>query len=370
MSMFDQLRDLESSFDAQAAIKWSVDHDEIPIFAITLYLAAIFWIPPKLVGTTPLKLRRTWALWNALLAVFSMFGASRTLPTLYTALRMHGFRFTTCTDSIDWYLGVNERPCGMWMTLFIFSKIPELIDTIFLVIQQKEVIFLHWFHHITVLLYCWHAYTSSPAATGLWFAAMNFTVHSVMYTYYFFSISGMRKLARPLAPAITILQIAQMAVGCGVTVYAAGEHYTWAGAIARGESILPPTCAGTPESYKLGLGMYSSYLLLFSALFYANYLAPGAKNEIECGCSVLKKSKKDVERTVMVCGVRTSPSAPFGDGAFAGGGGTNTGAEHVVGKSAENSEVIKRDDGSNSGSALSPKPTSRMSTPTNRKKVA
>ena len=44
-----------------------------------------------------------------------------------------------------------------------------------------QVIFLHWFHHVTVLLYCWHAYTATPAATGLWFAAMNYTVHSVMY---------------------------------------------------------------------------------------------------------------------------------------------------------------------------------------------
>jgi elongation of very long chain fatty acids protein 6 len=33
--------------------------------------------------------------------------------------------------------------------LFIYSKIPELMDTVFLVLQKKRVIFLAWFHHTT-----------------------------------------------------------------------------------------------------------------------------------------------------------------------------------------------------------------------------
>lgn len=58
------------------------------------------------------------------------------------------------------------------------------VDTVFLVLRKREVIFLHWFHHVTVLLYCWHAYHHSVAA-GLWFATMNYSVHSIMYLYYF-----------------------------------------------------------------------------------------------------------------------------------------------------------------------------------------
>ena len=56
----------------------------------------------------------------------------------------------------------------MWVSFFIFSKIPELVDTVFLVLQKKPVIFLHWFHHVTVLLYCWHAYTVADVALLLW----------------------------------------------------------------------------------------------------------------------------------------------------------------------------------------------------------
>jgi hypothetical protein len=55
------------------------------------------------------------------------------------------------------------------------------------VLQKKRVIFLGWFHHTTVMLYCWHAFHNC-IAPGLWFATMNYLVHSVMYTYYFLMV--------------------------------------------------------------------------------------------------------------------------------------------------------------------------------------
>merc|ERR1711981_528117 len=102
--------------------------------------------------------------------------------------------------------------CGLWVGLFIYSKIPELIDTLFLVLQQKKVIFLHWFHHVTVLLYCWHAFYNI-VAPGLWFAAMNCSVHSIMYFYFFMTNVGFYKAMQPLAPLITTVQILQMIGG-------------------------------------------------------------------------------------------------------------------------------------------------------------
>ena len=55
----------------------------------------------------------------------------------------------------------------------LISKIPELVDTAFLVIQKKPVIFLHWFHHVTGTCaegYSWRAAASRPwrAVCKLW----------------------------------------------------------------------------------------------------------------------------------------------------------------------------------------------------------
>ena len=47
----------------------------------------------------------------------------------------------------------------------IFSKLPELGDTIFIVLRKQRLIFLHWYHHITVFVYCWYSY-GHPVATG------------------------------------------------------------------------------------------------------------------------------------------------------------------------------------------------------------
>ena len=50
-------------------------------------------------------------------------------------------------------------------------------------LAKRRLIFLHWWHHATVLLYCWHSY-GTQIATGLWFATMNYFVHALMYAYY------------------------------------------------------------------------------------------------------------------------------------------------------------------------------------------
>ena len=150
-----------------------------------------------------------------------------------------------------------------------FSDVPwclqscrELIDTFFIVIHKKPLIFLHWYHHISVLLYCWHAYvTKAPA--GLFFVSMNFGVHAIMYFYYFL-------MAVKLKPKwfnsmyITVSQISQMVVG--VTIMVLGF-------------ILPPgfsgECAISTENNVAGLIMYGSYLLLFVQFFMQRYQVKG-----------------------------------------------------------------------------------------------
>merc|ERR1712113_239540 len=78
---------------------------------------------------------------------------------------------------------------------------------------------LQWWHHSTVLLYCWHSYSVS-IATGMWFCCMNYAVHSVMYGYFAITATKYRKLVSPFAIFITLAQLLQMVVGMYVTVKA------------------------------------------------------------------------------------------------------------------------------------------------------
>ncbi|GMH98562.1 hypothetical protein TrVE_jg8440 [Triparma verrucosa] len=283
-SYLEMMRNYEASWDTAKAIEYTGEHTEIPVFAISLYLLIVFYIPEHI--KTGLPLRSLWAYWNLLLSVFSIIGAYRCVPYLISHLLEHGFTYTTCHDSTKWFLRHDEpNPVGFWVTLFIYSKIPELVDTVFLVLQKKPVIFLHWFHHVTVLLYCWHAF-ANWTASGLWFVSMNFTVHSIMYFYYFLAIAGYKSLAKPMAPLITTIQLVQMIVGSIVMIN------VWNVKKDGGE------CFVIPANYKLGLAMYLSYFCLFAVLFYNLYLKEGGKHAKK----TKKGSKKDNDDDTL-CGV-------------------------------------------------------------------
>ena len=120
---------------------------------------------------------------------------------------------TLCTPlTNDWGDGVT----GFWVILFVFSKIPELVDTAFIVARNKPLIFLNWYHRVTVLLYCFHAHgTEAPQA--LYFVAMNYSVHALMYGYYCL-VALCMKPKWPPPIVITSMQLLQMVVGVAVQV--------------------------------------------------------------------------------------------------------------------------------------------------------
>merc|ERR1711897_65699 len=192
--------------------------------------------------------------WNSLLSLFSWCGVAACVPVLLTTLREHGLYFTTCAPA-SWY---GSGGSGLFVALFIYSKIAELMDTVLLLLAGKPVIALQWWHHSTVLLYRWHSY-SVRIATGAWFASMNYTVHSIMYGYFAIMGTQYRKAVSRYAIYITLLQLVQMLVGMFVTVKAVMYQ-------AAGEE-----CHVNKTNSVLGLSMYASYFLLFFKLFVDNY---------------------------------------------------------------------------------------------------
>ena len=295
---WSRFAEFERSYDGVAWLEFCRNHAEIPVFAITAYLVFVFYVPGFLEHRKALRLKHAFAAWNAALAVFSLVGTTRTAPHLYDAVTAKGLDYTLCTHPKRWFM---DGPVGLWMALFIYSKIPELLDTCFLVLQKKRVLFLGWFHHTTVLLYCWHAF-HNVIATGLWFATMNYAVHTVMYSYYFAMVfARTRPLAKAAAPFITCAQIAQMAVGSAVTARSgflkAKDH----------------TCQVDPANVKLGLAMYGAYFVLFTMLFWDKYVAAAKRGAAAgAGGGARRGSRKGAsgagavrgaDKVVMICGV-------------------------------------------------------------------
>ncbi|GFG36621.1 hypothetical protein Cfor_05931 [Coptotermes formosanus] len=160
----------------------------------------------------------------------------------------------------------QDRVSGFWTWMFTLSKLPELGDTVFIVLRKQPLIFLHWYHHMTVLIYTWYSYTEYTSSAR-WFIFMNYCVHSLMYSYYALRAMGY-SAPRSLAMVITICQLAQMVIGCVVNIWA--RQVVQAGL---------QECHISPTNIKLSLAMYFSYFVLFARFFQTVYFGNGKKSK-------------------------------------------------------------------------------------------
>ena len=246
-------------------------------FVIALgYIVMVFGGDLIMKGTTAFNMKPLVTFWNFLLSALSIMGAIVTVPYSIQVLQgdqgisSQGFISYLCNGRPGLYDGV----AGYWVFVFALSKIPEMLDTFFLVFQKKPVIFLHWYHHFTVMLFCWFAYLVGSTA-GLFYASMNFTVHGLMYSYYFLmNFKAGRSLVKPLAPLITSLQIVQMVGGIVISIYCFLALQEKKDGDCKGLNTL---------NVQLGTAMYVSYFILFALLFKKMYISKGSKGSKKGG---------------------------------------------------------------------------------------
>lgn len=223
------------------------------IIAAGLYLALIVIGQWYMRGKKAYNLKGPLAVWNLALAIFSFIGTIRLVPHVIYGLSVNHHSYFFCRAASAAY---GYASSGLWVNLFVWSKYVELIDTLFLVLRKKPVSFLHWFHHATVLMYCWHA-SQFEMPTGIFFATMNYIVHSIMYFYYF--------LAAVMTPPrwskfVTVLQIVQMFAGMFITAY----HYYLLNIVQN--------CDGSYQNIAAAFVMYTAYMILFVQFFVGRYV--------------------------------------------------------------------------------------------------
>jgi len=241
-----------------------------------LYLLFIYIGPKVMGGRKPWDLRTPLKFWNLCLAVFSFIGTVRVLPHLVYLLLSLGWNVSMCTPPAFTY---GHGACGLWVMLFIYSKYFELVDTVFIVLRKKPLTFLHWYHHLTVLLYTWDAYVQEQPP-GIYFVAMNYTVHAIMYFYYF--LAAVMSKPPKWAVFVTILQISQMFIGVYVTGWGLYYSFNYSGIDYMEAHTAPkPLTVGCAVSrYNLygGCLMYSTYFYLFAQFFVNRYWFAAAKS--------------------------------------------------------------------------------------------
>ncbi len=244
---------IEANFDVEYALSWFRDHWSDSIRYAALYVILVIAGRWYLETQPGLELRIPLALWNSCLATLCICGAIRTVPELLYILDRYGFNRSVC--DISYMYG----PTAAWAYIFTFEKLLALGDTVFIVLRKRKLLFLHWYHHASTMVYCFYSY-SDPPSTFRWFLVMNIVIHSFMYTYY--TLTAMKfRIPKLITITITSLQIVQMMMAIFVTIHAFLIK-------ASGER-----CDVSDSNLRFSFVMYLSYLVLFMHFFYDKYIA-------------------------------------------------------------------------------------------------
>ena len=252
---------LESKFNSDGAIKWLNDTLHIPVAAICIYLVLVYVGRKWMANRKPYNLKRPLFLWNVLLAVFSILGTTNSLPSLVKAVFKYGIPYTACKSEVLW----NPHIC-IWGFCYVLSKILELGDTFFIVLRKSRLIFLHWYHHVTIVVISWYSFGKGISGQLHWFGSVNYFVHSIMYSYYALAAGGVHFPAT-VALLITILQLLQMFIGISIDIslYTYHNHYD--------------NCDYNAGVFWFALLMYLSYAILFGHYFYNRYIRKKSKKQ-------------------------------------------------------------------------------------------
>jgi elongation of very long chain fatty acids protein 6 len=240
-------------------VNWMNKNWHLSVYCSILYVVLIFSIKHYMKNRKPFDLRTSLALWNTFLAVFSLIGSTKTIPVYINNLQTKGLVHVVCNNDFGY------KSSGFWGYLFILSKLPEMIDTLFVVLRKKPLIFLHWYHHTTVLMYCWYSFHDLSSNGGT-FVCMNYAVHTLMYSYY--ALKEFRvHIPKWCSKMITTLQLSQMGVGCFVNSYA--YHLK--------NNNVP--CQTTYENIGVSFLMYFTYFVLFFQFFRNAYMTTSGKSK-------------------------------------------------------------------------------------------
>ena len=250
-----------NEYNYELSKQWLMDHESFLIKCVAAYVVTIFSLKALMYNRKPFDLQNPLIVWNAILAIFSIAGFVRLTPTFLKVIYDHGIQHT--------YTHVSEIQTnnigGYWTFLWVVSKIPELIDTLFIVLRKKPLMFMHWYHHALTGYFAFVTFYQENAYM-VWVVWLNYFIHSFMYSYY-----CARALHFRIPP-----QFAQILTGAQIVQFLI-THAVMAHLLVLVVGSTKNTYDVTFKGFTIGAFMEVTYLLLWFRFYYISYIGGGGK---------------------------------------------------------------------------------------------
>jgi fatty acid elongase 2 len=216
----------------------------------------------------PFVLNGLFQIHNLVLTTLSLTLLVLMLEQLLPIIWYDGLYFAICNEK-SW-----TQPLICLYYLNYLTKFCEFLDTLFLVVKQKRLTFLHTYHHGATALLC---YTQLVGKTPIsWVPiSLNLGVHVVMYWYYFLAARGIRVWWKEW---VTRFQIIQFILDLGFVYFATYQKLVHE-FLSDYLDIIPhcANCAGSLLAAYSGCAILSSYLVLFIAFYIEVYRRKSSK---------------------------------------------------------------------------------------------
>ncbi|XP_078508742.1 very long chain fatty acid elongase 4-like [Lissotriton helveticus] len=232
---------------------WLLVYSPVPVALIfSLYLLVVVFGPRMMQNREPLKLTSVLITYNFALVSLSVY---MFFEFLVTSLRANYSYLCQPVDYSHSELGLRMARVCWW---FFFSKVIELLDTIFFILRKKfdQISFLHVYHHATMIFNWWSGVKYVAGGQSFFIGMLNSFVHIFMYLYYGLAVMGPR-MQKYLwwKRYLTIMQLSQFV------------------AIAAHSSYNLFTDCDFPDGFNSIVFIYIvSLILLFSNFYIQTYL--------------------------------------------------------------------------------------------------
>ncbi|XP_039576571.1 elongation of very long chain fatty acids protein 4-like isoform X2 [Passer montanus] len=232
---------------------WPLVYSPLPVTLVFIsYLFMVALGPSCMRQQWRLELRAPLLIYNLAMVALSSYMFYEFLVTSVLA------NYSYLCQPVDYSrseLGMRMARVCWW---FFFSKVIELLDTVFLILRKKQeqVTFLHVYHHSSMLFNWWSGVKYVPGGQAFFVGMLNSFVHIFMYGYYALASLGPR-MHRHLwwKRYLTILQLCQFV------------------AIAAHSSYNLFTDCPFPDGFNTAVFLYIlSLLALFLRFYYQTYI--------------------------------------------------------------------------------------------------